>query len=104
MVKRVVTCIVVMMLAISVAEAAPEDKVVMNIQGMTCALCTVAVKKALSQVEGVHKVEVSLKEEQAQLTVDASVQDEMLVKAIEKAGYKGKVIERETTSTTEEER
>lgn len=102
MVKIVVTCIVVVMLAVSFAEAATEDKVVMNIEGMTCSLCTVAVKKTLSKVEGVHMVEVSLEEKQAQVTVDETVQDDTLVNAVKKAGYKGKIITREPVADTPE--
>ena len=96
MVKRWFVIMIALVLAASFVEAVSQHKVVMSIEGMTCKLCTVAVKKSLSKVEGVHTVEVSLKEKKAWLTIDESVTDETLVKAVQKAGYKGKVIKRET--------
>ena len=100
--KRVGIVVMIVLLAVAFAEAATEDKVVMSIEGMTCSLCTVAVKKALSKVEGVHTVEVFLEEHQAWLTVDGSVEDDTLVKAVQKAGYQGSVLEREPAADDSE--
>jgi len=79
------------------AEQGRKDYVVMDINGMTCPLCPVAIKKSLSQVKGVVDVRVSLKEGKAWLRVDESVDNETLLDAVKRAGpYKGKVIERRT--------
>ncbi|NOX26333.1 MAG: heavy-metal-associated domain-containing protein [Deltaproteobacteria bacterium] len=74
---------------------AAGQHVVIKIQGMTCNLCSIAVKKSLAGIDGVAKVEISRQDKQGKLTVDESVTDEQLLSAIKKAGpYKGKIIER----------
>jgi len=77
------------MLAIGVAaaQAAPQT-VTLDVPGMTCAACPITVKKAISKVEGVNKVDVSYEKRQAVVTFDdakASVQK--LTQATENAGY-----------------
>ena len=47
-------------------------------------------------------VEVSLEEKRAQVTVDETVQDNTLVEAVKKAGYKGKIITREPVADNPE--
>lgn len=68
----------------------------MDIQGMTCDLCPIAIKKSLKEVKGVRDVKVSFEEEKARLVVDDAVTDKTLEEAVRKAGgqYKGKVVER----------
>ena len=77
------------MLAIGVAaaQAAPQT-VTLDVPGMTCAACPITVKKAISKVDGVSKVDVSYEKRQAVVTFDdakASVQK--LTQATENAGY-----------------
>ena len=59
------------MLAIGVAaaQAAPQT-VTLDVPGMTCAACPITVKKAISKVEGVNKVDVSYEKRQAVVTFD----------------------------------
>lgn len=55
---------------------------------MTCSGCVNSVTKALTAVEGVQKVEVSLEQNQATVTFDESkVTMANLKDAIEDAGY-----------------
>ncbi len=76
-------------------NAAAEQKVVMEIKGMTCALWPIAIKKSLAGIDGVKDTKISYKEKKAWLSVDESVTDTALVKAVQKAGpYRGKVVER----------
>ena len=77
------------MLAIGVAaaQAAPQT-ITLDVPGMTCAACPITVKKAISKVDGVSKVDVSYEKRQAVVTFDdakASVQK--LTQATENAGY-----------------
>ncbi len=75
--------------------AGSNQNVVMEIKGMTCEVCTIAVKKALMDVQGVKSVKVSYDKKKAWLVVDKTVTDDMLSGAVRKAGdYEGKVIER----------
>lgn len=73
--------------AVATAHAAPQT-VTLDVPGMTCAACPITVKKAISKVDGVSKVEVSYEKRQAVVTFDdakASVQQ--LTQATENAGY-----------------
>lgn len=76
------------------AEAADQN-VVIEIKGMTCELCGLAVKKSLSEIDGVRDIQVSLEERKAWLTVNDAVTDNALIDAVRNAGpYEGKIIER----------
>ena len=93
--KRSILIIVAILLLWASYSKAAEQKVVLEIEGMTCNLCTLAVKKSLSDIDGVKDAKISYKEKKAWLTVDESVTDETLVKAIQKGGpYSGKVVDR----------
>jgi mercuric ion binding protein len=94
--------IIVLMSAVvtpAASAASSEQQVVLAIEGMTCEICAVAVKKSLKEVTGVRSVKVSFEEKKAWLTADTAVTDEMLVRAVGKAGpYTGKVIEKKKTA------
>jgi len=82
-------------LLLSTVSVHAEQQVVMEIEGMTCALCPLAIKRSLTKVPGVSEVNVSFEEKKAHLTVEDAVTDETLEEAVRKAGaYRGKVIER----------
>ena len=59
----------------------------MMIEGMMCAHCTGRVEKALSAIDGVDKVEVSLEGKSAKLTLSKEVDDKVLTDAVTEAGY-----------------
>ena len=63
-----------------------------KIEGMTCPMCTTAIKKSLKKVKGVSKAKVKLNTEIASVTFDETVKHEVLLQAIEDVGYKGKFI------------
>lgn len=95
MIKRWTFIVIAFLMVTVVYGEAAEQNVVMEIEGMTCSFCPLAIKKSLSGIEGVEDVRVSFEEKKAWLTVGESVTDEMLVEAVRKAGpYKGKVIKR----------
>ncbi|OPY66038.1 MAG: Copper chaperone CopZ [Syntrophorhabdaceae bacterium PtaU1.Bin034] len=59
----------------------------LKIEGMSCQHCVMRVKKAVDQLPGVSKAEVSMGS--ANITFDESrIKKEDLTKAVEKAGYK----------------
>jgi len=73
---------------------AAEQSAKFSVSNMTCALCPITVKAAISQVQGVLAVEVS--RELAQATVrydDALATVDALAAASTNAGYPAKVIE-----------
>ena len=60
---------------------------VVNVDGMMCMHCVAHVKEALSKVDGVSNVEVSLDEKNAKVTCSDSTTDQMLMDAVNNAGY-----------------
>ena len=60
----------------------------MSIEGMMCAHCEMAVKKALEAIEGVKSADVSHEKNEAVVMLDADVSDEILKKAVEDKDYK----------------
>jgi len=68
-------------------HAAPQT-VTLDVPGMTCAACPITVKKAISKVDGVTKVDVSYGKRQAVVTFDdAKASAQKLTQATENAGY-----------------
>lgn len=66
--------------------------VMLAVPGMTCAACPITVKKALSKVEGVSKVDVGFEKREAIVTFDdAKTSVQKLIKATEDAGYPSSV-------------
>lgn len=72
------------------------QKKTLLIEGMTCAACSNRVEKALNKLEGVEKANVNLSSNKALIFYDPKVVNEqILVKAVEKAGYKAEVLSEE---------
>lgn len=71
-------------------ERVDTMKKVLDIEDMMCQHCVAHVNKALSGIEGVEAVEVSLENKNAAVTLAADVSDEVLVKAVVDAGYEVK--------------
>jgi len=70
----------------------PERDVELAIEGMTCASCVSRIEGALNKVEGVSGVSVNLATERATVTYGVAALAD-LVRAVQKAGYEGSVIE-----------
>ncbi len=66
--------------------AKPMNKT-MKIEGMMCAHCTGRVEKALSAIDGVTAVEMSLEGKSATLTLSKDVDNQVLTDAVTQAGY-----------------
>ena len=60
----------------------------MKIEGMMCPHCEATVKKTLEAIDGVESAEVSHEKGSAVLTMSKNVEDSVLKKAVEDAGYK----------------
>ena len=59
----------------------------MKIEGMMCAHCEAAVRKALEAIDGVESAAASHTEKQAIVTLSKEVADEVLKKAVEDKDY-----------------
>ncbi|GAB6142543.1 hypothetical protein JCM14076_32730 [Methylosoma difficile] len=74
----------------TVAQSNRQQTVTLNIENMTCAMCTVTIKKALQKVEGVQEVTVDYDSKTATITFDNQKTDSAaLIKATTNAGYPG---------------
>lgn len=95
MMKRLIGTAMLSLVLLTAGYVLAAQQMVMDIQGMTCELCPIAIKKSLGKVKGVNSVKVSFEEKKARLVVDDAVTDKALEDAVWKAGaYKGKVLER----------
>ena len=77
-------------LTCSVTAWAGERTVNLKVDGMSCAMCAPAAKKALEKVSGVKSARVG--GDRATVVADDKVQDAALVKAIEGAGFSATVV------------
>ncbi len=85
--KRLLAAAVALLLLASPASAATKT-VTLAVPGMFCATCPITVKKALTKVTGVAKVDVDLDKRQAVVTFDdAKTTVAALTKATTNAGY-----------------
>lgn len=74
--------------ALTAPAWAATQTVTLSVPGMTCAACPITVKKALTKVDGVQKVEVGYEKRTAVVTFDGTrTTPEALTKATENAGY-----------------
>ncbi|MBP5281432.1 MAG: metal-transporting ATPase, partial [Lachnospiraceae bacterium] len=75
-------------------EKAPEEKEekrmikTMQIEGMMCGHCEMTVKKALEGIDGVKEAAVSHEKNEAVVTLECEVSDEVLKEAVEAKDYK----------------
>lgn len=80
--------LIVLAATVGVPAWAATKTATLSVPGMTCAACPITVKKALTRVEGVEKVEVTFEKKQAVVTYDdAKTNVQTLIKATENAGY-----------------
>lgn len=67
---------------------AAVQTITLSVPGMTCAACPITVKKALTKVEGVSQVDVSIDQREAVVTFDdAKTTVQKLTEATTNAGY-----------------
>jgi Cu+-exporting ATPase len=76
--------------------------VTLNIRGMTCASCVARLEKSLSKVAGVDAASVNLATEKAQIRVNQELHTitDLLITAIEKAGFEASVFSHQSASAT----
>ena len=68
---------------------AKEVRAVITIPGLDCVTCAIGIKRALTELSGVKKVEASIMLNKIFVDYDPEQTDTMhIAKAIEKTGYK----------------
>nr|WP_240126221.1 mercury resistance system periplasmic binding protein MerP [Thermomonas alba] len=74
--------------AVVAPVCAATQTVTLSVPGMTCAACPITVKKALSKVDGVSRIEVDIDKREAIVTFDDSKASvAALTDATRNAGY-----------------
>jgi len=63
-----------------------DMKKILDIKGMSCSHCQAAVEKALNGIDGVE-AKVDLGKNQATVNLDKEIDDQVLIEAVEEAGY-----------------
>lgn len=73
-------------------EKTPTEQVVLVVRNMTCATCTVVVRKSLTKLEGVKDVKVTLNPPEAVVVLyPEKIKIEDLIKATSNAGFPSSV-------------
>lgn len=76
----------------AVPARAATQTVTLSVPGMTCSTCPIIVKKAISKVEGVSKIDVTFETREAVVTFDdAKTSVQKLIKATGDAGFPSSV-------------
>ena len=71
----------------NIEEANKMDTKIINIEGMSCNHCKMSVEKALSAIDGVTKVEVSLENKNATIESNKEINNEEIRRVIEEIGF-----------------
>ncbi|MGH8804144.1 MAG: heavy metal translocating P-type ATPase [Polaromonas sp.] len=82
----------------------PSQRLELAIDGMTCASCVGRVERALQKVPGVQAVTVNLASERAHLQVLDRLDSNLLLQAVEAAGYHAEKLDDRRPSATPEQR
>ena len=72
-----------------------KEEVIIEVAAMHCPLCTTAVKKALSKVDGVEKVKVLLESRKATVWAKEGIEEKHYVDAVKTTGYTGVILSRQ---------
>jgi len=83
----------ILLIGVSFVLAAQKTAII-TIKGMTCPLCTSAIKHSLKHTKGVIKAKVILNTKTATVVFDENKTDtSKLLNAIKAVGYEGKIVE-----------
>ena len=88
--QQMVAIVGALALTLSTTAWAGERNVSLKVDGMSCAMCAPAARKALEKVNGVKSAKVE--GDRATVVADDKVQDADLVKAIAGAGFSATVV------------
>ena len=87
MLNRILLAVCISAAALA-AEAAPADKVVLDVKGMDCAACPITVKAVLRKQPGVEDVKVDMKAHTAEVIFDSGkVAPDKLAHLVTEAGF-----------------
>lgn len=70
-------------------ETAPEQKIRIRVDGLSCPFCAYGLEKKLLKIEGVNAIEISIDDGVALLTLDkgTEIAEETIRKEVKDAGF-----------------
>jgi copper chaperone CopZ len=81
--------IIIILIGFSQIALAETKNACFNVEGMTCATCTVTTKAAVKKLNGIKDIQVSLDEKSAVIKYDdALTSSDEIKKKIDSVGYK----------------
>lgn len=90
--KALSVVLATLLITLAAVVGAATKTVTLAVDNMTCAVCPITVKKALTRVDGVTRAEVSYEKREAVVTFDeAKTTVEALIQATTNAGYPASV-------------
>jgi mercuric ion binding protein len=83
-----------------VLQANAQEKLVVRVDGLSCAYCAYSLEKALQKIDGVDKININLKEGTATLTLKegVSIKDEVIEKTVKDSGFTPRSVKRQDES------
>lgn len=85
--NKLLACLAFSFVIVTPVQAASQT-VTLSVPGMTCPVCPITVKAALSRVKGVNQVSVAFDKRETTVTYDNAVTNlQALTKATAAAGY-----------------
>ncbi len=76
------------------APSSSQEKIVLNVSGMSCKHCVQHIEKALAQTEGISSARVDLDVEKAYVNYDPGViSEETVLQVIKDTGYEATLSE-----------
>ncbi|MDR1046045.1 MAG: heavy-metal-associated domain-containing protein [Candidatus Adiutrix sp.] len=81
----------VFLLMFPASAEAGNISVIIDVEGMSCSLCVTAINQELRKTGGVIKAKTSLKTRQAEVVVSEDFPTQLLLEAVAKTGYVGKI-------------
>ena len=83
-----------LLLAAAGVFAAEPKLAVLDVQGMTCSLCPITIRKALEQVPGVLEAKADFATRRTEVKYDPDkVTPQRLAQAVSEAGFPAKIIQ-----------
>ena len=83
--------VILTLLLVTPFSWAVDKLVTIDVGEMNCPLCVISINQALRTTDGVIKAKASLKTRQAQVVVPENFDNQRLLAAIAKTGFKGEI-------------
>ena len=83
--------VILTLLLVTPFSWAADKLVTIDVGEMNCPLCVISINQALRTTDGLIKAKASLKTRQAQVVVPENFDNQRLLAAIAKTGFKGEI-------------